>query len=123
MSTSHTDNLARDLYEVLDHHLIMHDAPGRKRLAKALAEEGIPVAELRRRCLRLNRVDEWVRILANKKNGDTNVMRDHERTAASQADVDYILERVRTDGKTPEFVAEQMGWALERVQDILGATP
>ena len=128
MSTSHTDNLARDLYQVLDHHLIMHDAPGRKRLAMALAEEGIPVAELRRKCQRLNTVDAWVRFLTNgKKNGPTNTMTDRELSAAEQVNVDYILERVNTDGKSPEFVAEQMGWSLERVQDILdrhqGMTP
>ena len=125
MSSSDVENRARDLFQVLSESNVMDDLTARKRLSKALAEEDIPVAELRRRCQRLGRVDEWVRILVRRKQdvGQTNAMTEHEQFAANQSDVNYVIERIRTDGKSPEFVAESMGWALSRVEDLLEAVP
>ena len=122
MSVSYTDDKARDLFQVLSESGVMQDPPSRKRLAKALAEEDIPVADLRRRCQRLGRVDEWLRILVHRKheNGAPNMPTDAERSNVDQATIDYVIERVRTDGKPVEFVAQQMGWPVSRVEELVG---
>jgi len=118
---SATEAKARDLFAVLSEANVMNDLPTRKRLAVALAEEDMPVAELRRRVQRLSRVDEWVRILVRRKqdNGATNTTTDTERQYTAMADENYVIERVNVDGKSAEFVAQQMAWPLSRVEEVL----
>lgn len=37
-----------------------------------------------------------------------------------QSEIDYVIERVVTDGKSVEFVAQQMAWPVSRVEELVG---
>lgn len=43
-----------------------------------------------------------------------------DTTPVEQAKIDYVIERVCTDGKPVAFVAEQMGWPVSKVEELVG---
>lgn len=121
MTESMVQMRARDLFTVLGEYGVMPDPAARKRLAIALAERGVNVAELRSKGRRLSRVDEWVRILGPRSGRDpaVNVLSMEDQRRARVDLIGYVRERILVDGKSAEFVARQCGLTDEEVGRIL----